>query len=115
MVQEIHTMTSNLGFEALLRGVEVTTYGAPYYAGWGLTTDLGSVPTRRKGPITLESLAYAALIAYPRYFDPVTEQACPIEVALARLEKGDIPHPGQINRLLAKLQGAIATPNPFWR
>ena len=115
VVQEIHTMTSNLGFEALLRGVDVTTYGAPYYAGWGLTKDLGSVPTRRKGPITLESLAYAALIAYPRYFDPVTEQACPIEVALARLEKGDIPHPGQINRLLAKLQGAIATPNPFWR
>lgn len=115
VVQEIHTMTSNLGFEAPLRGVDVTTYGAPYYAGWGLTKDLGSVPTRRKGPITLESLAYAALIAYPRYFDPVTEQACPIEVALARLEKGDIPHPGQINRLLAKLQGAIATPNPFWR
>jgi len=46
-VQEVWTMTSLLGFEALLRGVQVTTLGAPFYAGWGLTTDLDSVPARR--------------------------------------------------------------------
>ena len=29
-------MTSLMGFEALLRDLPVTTYGAPFYAGWGL-------------------------------------------------------------------------------
>ncbi|MDZ7708952.1 MAG: hypothetical protein U5K36_01625 [Roseovarius sp.] len=38
---EVWTMTSLLGFEALLRGVRVTTTGAPFYAGWGLTDDRG--------------------------------------------------------------------------
>ena len=40
-------MTSLLGFEAMLRGVKVTTTGAPFYAGWGLTRDLGELPARR--------------------------------------------------------------------
>lgn len=34
-VDEVWTMTSTLGFEALLRGLPVTTLGAPFYAGWG--------------------------------------------------------------------------------
>ena len=34
-------MTSLMGFEALLRGIPVTTFGRPFYAGWGLTRDLG--------------------------------------------------------------------------
>lgn len=34
-VQEVWTMTSLLGFEALLRGVKVTTLGTPFYAGFG--------------------------------------------------------------------------------
>ena len=37
-------MTSLAGFEALLRGRPVTTYGMPFYAGWGLTRDLGMAP-----------------------------------------------------------------------
>jgi capsular polysaccharide export protein len=41
---QVWTMTSLLGFEALLRGKQVTCLGAPFYAGWGLTTDLGPVP-----------------------------------------------------------------------
>ena len=44
LADEVHTMTSLLGFEALLRGLPVTTYGVPFYAGWGLTTDLSDVP-----------------------------------------------------------------------
>ena len=27
------------GFEALIRGLSVITYGLPFYAGWGLTED----------------------------------------------------------------------------
>ncbi|MBT8412092.1 MAG: capsular polysaccharide biosynthesis protein, partial [Octadecabacter sp.] len=71
------TMTSALGFEALLRGVAVTTVGAPFYAGWGLTTDLGHTPDRRTARPSLAALVHAALITYPRYFDPVTRLPCP--------------------------------------
>ena len=39
-VDGIHVLTSLSGFEALLRGRDVTTHGTPFYAGWGLTRDL---------------------------------------------------------------------------
>lgn len=120
---EVWTITSTLGFEAVLRGKPVTTLGAPFYAGWGLTRDLGPVPLRRlrrpDGSLqprpTLAALAHAALIAYPRYLDPVTRRPCPPEVALDRLAHGPIPHPGPANRLLAKLQGAFAGQAHLWR
>ncbi len=114
-VQEVWTMTSLLGFEALLRGIKVTTTGAPFYAGWGLTRDLGEVPARRKAQVSLEGLVHAALIDYPRYFDPVTGMACPVDVAVDRLATGNVPHPGYVNRLASKLQGVFASYARFWR
>lgn len=120
---EVWTITSTLGFEALLRGRPVTTLGAPFYAGWGLTRDLGPVPPRRlrrpDGSLlprpTVAALAHAALIAYPRYIDPVTRRPCPPEVAIERLAHGPLPHLGPANRLLAKLQGALAGHAWIWR
>ena len=114
-VAEVHTITSLTGFEALLRGVKVTTYGIPFYAGWGLTTDMASIPARRTRRIDLYSLIYAALIAYPRYFDPVTKQACPVEVVVDRLSESQVVPRPTATRVLAKLQGLLATPHPFWR
>ncbi|KIC16160.1 capsular polysaccharide biosynthesis protein [Leisingera sp. ANG-DT] len=114
-VQEVWTITSLLGFEALLRGVKVTTLGTPFYAGWGLTTDLAPVPSWRQAQVTLMGLAHAALIDYPRYFDPVTGQPCPAEVAVMRLREGHLPYPGLSNRLLSKLQGLFATYAHLWR
>ena len=123
----VWTMTSLLGFEALLRGKPVTCLGTPFYAGWGLTTDLpatgGPVPTRRKQasdghPLprpTLNHLVHAALIAYPRYYDPVSRRPCPPEVAIDRLASGTIPRPGLPLRLLAKLQGLFASQARLWR
>ena len=108
-------MTSLLGFEALLRGVKVTCLGAPFYAGWGLTRDLGPVPERRRARPTLAGLVHAALIDYPRYFDPKTRLPCPAEVAVERLASGDIPHPGAVNRAVAKVQGIFAGFAPIWR
>ena len=114
-VAEVHTMTSLTGFEALLRGLKVTTFGVPFYAGWGLTTDKALMPARRTRRIDLYRLIYAALIAYPRYFDPVTKLACPVEVVVDRLSApSDLPR-SVSSRLLAKAQGLLATPNPFWR
>jgi capsular polysaccharide export protein len=114
-VQEVWTMTSALGFEALIREIPVTCLGAPFYAGWGLTRDLGAVPGRRTARPDLVQLAHAALIAYPRYWDPVSRRPCPPEVALDRLASGEIPHPGRTNRLLSKLQGRFASLAHLWR
>lgn len=114
-VQEVWTMTSLIGFEALLRGLPVTTLGAPFYAGWDLTHDMGEVPERRRARPSLAGLVYATLIDYPRYLDPVTGQICPVEVIVSRLAKGDIPHPGLANRTLSKLQGLFATYAHLWR
>ena len=114
-VDEVWTMTSGTGFEALLRGKKVVTFGAPFYAGWGHTEDRGRVPARRSVEPPLEGLVHAVLIDYPRYYDPKTGQPCPVEIALERLSCGDIPHPGAANRLLAKLQGLLASQSWLWR
>ncbi|MGB5864124.1 MAG: capsular polysaccharide biosynthesis protein [Sulfitobacter sp.] len=114
-VSEIHTMTSLMGFEALLRGVPVTTYGAPFYAGWGLTTDRSDVPPRRRATPTLNGLVHATLIDYPRYVDPKTGLPCPVEVAVARLASGEMPKAGRNNRMLSKLQGIFASYAHIWR
>jgi capsular polysaccharide export protein len=85
IADEVHVNSSLAGFEALLRGKEVVTYGVPFYAGWGLTRDLGPVPARRTTKRTINELAAAALLLYPRYFDPVTGLPCPAEIVVARL------------------------------
>lgn len=90
MVDEVHVNTSLAGFEALLRGKIVTTYGVPFYSGWGLTRDLGPVPERRTARRSLDELVAAALLVYPRYLDPVTGVPCPAETAVARLCANDV-------------------------
>ena len=106
----VWTMTSLMGFEALLRGTPVTTLGTPFYAGWGLTTDLGPVPVRRSAARpSLEALVHAALIDAPRYHDPVLNAACPPETVLHRLSHGPDAGPGAGGRALDALRGALAT------
>ena len=114
-VHEVWTMTSLLGFEALLRGAKVTTLGLPFYAGWGLTTDKRTAPPWRAARPDLLGLAHAVLIDYPRYFDPLTNLPCPPEVVVERLISGELPQPSLGNRSLAKLQGAFATYAHLWR
>lgn len=115
-VDEVWTMTSLLGFEALLRGRKVTCLGAPFYAGWGLTTDLGRVPLRRWARPDVIALAHAALIDYPRYIDPVTGAPCPVEVAADRLADGTTATVGVRARLMAGVQGAtVGQFGAWWR
>lgn len=69
---ELHTITSLAGFDALLRKKKVVTYGQPFYAGWGLTTDLyieGEAFKRRTKKLKLDELVAGALIHYPIYWD----------------------------------------------
>jgi len=112
---EVWTMTSLLGFEALLRGLPVTTLGVPFYAGWGLTQDLGDVPPRRRARPALAGLVHATLVDYPRYIDPQTGLPCPVEVVIDRLMSGDAPRRGPVNRALSKAQGLLASRAHLWR
>lgn len=83
---EVHTMTSLVGFESLIRGKMVYTYGLPFYAGWGLTTDFKKC-NRRTKKRTLDELVAATLILYPRYIHPKTNQICEIEALLEEIDK----------------------------
>lgn len=83
---EVHTLTSGSGFDALIRGKTVYTYGMPFYAGWGLTTDYRQCK-RRTRKRTLDELVAAALILYPRYISPKTEKFCEIEKTLQELKE----------------------------
>jgi capsular polysaccharide export protein len=65
-VDEVHTMTSLAGFEGLLRGKRVATYGMPFYAGWGLTEDRHR-NDRRSRKLNLDELVTGCLLKYPRY------------------------------------------------
>ena len=114
-IDHVWTMTSLLGFEALLRGKQVTCAGQPFYAGWGLTHDLGDPISRRTPRPDLIAMAHATLIAYPRYFDPKTGLPCPAEIAVERLITDDLPRHGRGNRLLAKAQGLLASYAHIWR
>jgi len=88
MVDAVHVNTSLAGFEALMRNTPVTTHGVPFYAGWGLTRDLGAVPARRTARRTLDELVAAVLLLYPRYLDPVTGLPCTPEILIRRLAEG---------------------------
>lgn len=88
LADAVHVNSSLAGFEALMRGKPVTTHGVPFYAGWGLTEDLGPVPSRRSALRSLTELVAAALILYPRYVDPITNLPCPPEIVIDRLGEG---------------------------
>jgi capsular polysaccharide export protein len=84
--EAVYTVTSQGGFEALLLGRPVRTFGMPFYAGWGLTTDDLAAPSRR-GQATLEALVHAALVDYARYVDPETCRPTTVEATIARLAR----------------------------
>ena len=87
----IYTVTSQLGFEALLWNKTVHVFGMPFYAGWGLTHDRLAPPVSngvvRRKTICLAQLAYAALIAYPRYRDPETSALCSAEALVSWMQQ----------------------------
>ncbi len=72
-VDELHTITSLSGFEALLRNITVYCYGMPFYASWGITVDRHQCE-RRQRKLTVEELAFCALVEYPIYNLPQTSQ-----------------------------------------
>lgn len=84
VVDEVWTVASQFGFDALLRGVPVRCYAAPFYSGWGLTEDRMSekarriVARRRTVTRSVDHLAAAAFVHYPIYRNPETWEAADV-------------------------------------
>ncbi len=106
-VDGVHVLTSLTGFEALLRGRDVTCHGTPFFAGWGLTRDAGLIAERRTRRLTLPELVAGTLILYPRYLDPDTGLPCPPEVLVARLGRQARPRATLLTRARG-IQGRLA-------
>ncbi|MGF1644795.1 MAG: hypothetical protein ACFCUJ_14235, partial [Thiotrichales bacterium] len=101
---EVHTMTSLTGFDALLRGKQVVTYGQPFYAGWGLTRDLADSRTafvRRTRQLELDELVAGALLRYPRYWDWTLRGFTTCEAVLHRIveTRDALEATGRLDRL----------------
>ena len=84
LCEQVHTMTSLAGLEALLCGKEVVTYGKPFYAGWGLTRDHCEFE-RRTRKRSLAELVYICYIEYPGYLDIESGEFTSVEKTIASI------------------------------
>jgi len=91
-VDEVWTVSSQIGFEALLRGIPVVAFGMPFYAGWGLTDDRATSAAadaararRAARGVSVDQLVAAALVDYARYADPETARPIDVDAAIDRL------------------------------
>lgn len=83
-VDEVHVVTSGLGFEALMAGRSVFCHGMPFYAGWGVTHDKMTVEGRGRAR-DLEEIFHYAYIELSRYYSPALGRACEVEDVIAYL------------------------------
>jgi capsular polysaccharide export protein len=95
-VDETHVLTSLAGFEALLRRKTVVCYGLPFYAGWGLTTDMLPIK-RRVRRLTLDELVAGSLIGYPRYISRTDGRCTTPEKVLDELMEWRASRSGRIS------------------
>ena len=112
-VDEVHTMTSLVGFEGLLRGVRVVTYGKPFYAGWGLTEDRAK-HARRTRKLDLDELVAGCLLIYPRYLFVATGCFTTVDRVIDQLKSKRVMTntsnqlmPKQLRRAARKLRNLV--------
>lgn len=80
----VYTISSQLGFEALMAGAKVHAFGATYYSHRGLTED-HVLPDLVRPKRSVEQLFHAAYIDYSRYLDLHDRRPADIETALDQL------------------------------
>jgi len=72
IVDEVYTISSLVGFEALVFGKKVSTFGVSFYSNWGLTNDHAKVSAGRRGrKLSLPQLFAGAYLEYPKYIHPL--------------------------------------------
>lgn len=80
-VDKVYVVTSQVGLEALLAERQVVCFGAPFYAGWGLTDDRVAIARRTARP-SREQMFAAIYFDYSRYISPLTCREIGFEQAL---------------------------------
>lgn len=103
-VDKVYVVTSHMGFEALLLGKSVITYGLPWYAGWGITDDRHDnirhlQISQRRTHATIIELFTAGYLLYCQYINPNTGKKGTIFDVINYLIK--------IKKLNNKLRGPI--------
>lgn len=120
---EVHTITSLAGFDALLRSKPVTTWGMPFYAGWGLTCDRMPNPAaahRRCRMLSLDELVAGALLRYPIYWDETTRRQTNCESVLSNIahQRNLLESTGKLDELrtgtLPRLSRKLRTLGHAW-
>ena len=81
----VYTISSQMGFEAILAGHTPHVFGQPFYAGWGLSKDRKPT-TGRTRILSRAQLFAAAMILYPIWYDPYRDRLCALEDVLDILE-----------------------------
>ena len=107
IADEIHTMTSTSGLEAILRGKKVVCYGRPFWAGWGLSDDKKPQP-RRYRSLSSDELIAGAYLLYPRYIHPLNLEACEARDLVVALQEQKTRLQQPINALLHKIKSLYA-------
>jgi capsular polysaccharide export protein len=105
----VYTVSSLLGFEALMAGVPVTCFGTPFYGGWGLTRDRVACP-RRAARVPVEQVFAAAYIRYTRYLDRETGEPTEVETVIRQLAdaRDRLPAGGASRPLVAPANRRVA-------
>lgn len=70
-INDIFVVTSQVGFEALIRNKNVICFGTPFYSGWGLTTDMQTL-SYPKPERSLMDLFVALVLQHTLYLNPFT-------------------------------------------
>jgi hypothetical protein len=73
VVDHVYTITSLAGFEALIYGLKVTTFGAPFYSNWGLTDDRVIIKRRTK-TLSIQEIFSVVYFDYPKYLHPESDE-----------------------------------------
>jgi capsular polysaccharide export protein len=80
----VYTVSSQMGFEAILTGHRPVVFGQPFYIGWGLSDDRKPLD-RRQRKLTRNQLFAGAMLLYPKWYDPFADKLCSFEIATATL------------------------------
>ena len=83
---KVYTQTSQMGFEAAFLGKKVVTFGMPFYAGWGITTDKLKNNNRKRELTPIEIFA-GAYILYSKYYNPYEKRECNIIETIEEINK----------------------------
>ena len=85
-VDKVYVCTSQMGFEALMYGKEVHTFGMSFYSGYGVTKDRLNCQRRTKRR-SIEDIFYVAYILCTTYISYETNDICEIEQTIDEIIK----------------------------